>query len=118
MFLQVIQLHFLNFDLGNSSNCSSSSVRVYDGNDVSAPLLQTFCGQSLPGDVTSSGNTLFVHFKIVNVMTYDGFTIYYSGLSPVEGMATYHLLPTQGIFECMIVAGKTWTESFLPSKGT
>ena len=88
MFLQVIQLHFLNFDLGDSSNCSSSSVKVYDGNDVTAPLLQTFCGRGLPGDVTSSGNSLFVYFKIENVTTYDGFTIYYSGLSPVEGMET------------------------------
>ena len=87
----MVQLHFLNFDLGASSNCDAASVNVYDGNNGSAPLLQTLCGQRLPDTVTSSGNAVFVEFKIDNVVTYTGFKIYYTGLTQVEGMATLHL---------------------------
>jgi len=91
MCLQLVQLHFLNVDLGASSNCDSASINVYDGNNGSAPLLQTLCGRSLPDTATSSGNAVFVELRIDNVMTYKGFKIHYTGLIPVEGMATLHL---------------------------
>lgn len=94
MFLQLVQLHFLSFDLVASTDCSTANVKIYDGNDALAPLLHSFCGDSLPGDVTSSGNTVlvhFMHFKLNSANTYDGFKIYYSVFIPVEGMIKLHL---------------------------
>ncbi|KAI0233877.1 Cubilin [Lamellibrachia satsuma] len=82
---KLVQLHFLNFDLGASTDCSTASVKIYDGNDTSAPLLSSFCGNSLPGDVISSGNTVFVYFKTGCSNTSGGFSIYYSAFTPVEG---------------------------------
>ncbi|KAI0223599.1 Cubilin [Lamellibrachia satsuma] len=85
---KLVQLHFLRFDLLASTDCSTASVKVYDGNDTSAPLLHSFCGDSLPGDIMSSGNTVlvyFMHFKLGSANTYEGFTIYYSVFAPVEG---------------------------------
>jgi hypothetical protein len=37
-------------------------VRVYDGSDVTAPLLGEYTGNQLPSNISSSGNTLLVEF--------------------------------------------------------
>ncbi|KAI0233878.1 Cubilin [Lamellibrachia satsuma] len=80
-----VQLHFLSFELEASSDCSFDTVNIYDGHDTSAPLLHSFCGDGVPDDVASSGNTMFVHFKTDQSGTYGGFNIYYSAFVPVDG---------------------------------
>ena len=77
VILQVIRLHFVNFYL----EAGADEVRVYDGNNASAPLLNTFTGTSRPSDVYSTGNTVFVSFVTDGSVTKDGFKIVYSGIS-------------------------------------
>ena len=77
VILQVIRLHFVNFHL----EAGADKVRVYDGNNASAPLLHTFTGTSRPSDVHSTGNTVFVSFVTDGSVTKDGFKIVYSGIS-------------------------------------
>ncbi|KAI0223600.1 Cubilin [Lamellibrachia satsuma] len=79
-----VQLHFLSFELEASSDCSFDTVNIYDGHDTSAPLLHSFCGDGVPDDVASSGNTM-LHFKTDQSGTYGGFNIYYSAFVPVDG---------------------------------
>ena len=86
MLLQRVQLHFVSFDVEAHSRCNYDSVRIYDGRGTSAPLMRTICGDSLPGDVTSSGNTMFVRFQTDGSATRSGFSIYYSTFIPVDGM--------------------------------
>ena len=74
-------MHFTNFDLETRND----KVRVYDGNDTTAPLLHTFSGISRPSDVISSGNTVFVSFVTNSDTTEDGFKITYSAVFPVPG---------------------------------
>ena len=81
VILQVVRLHFQNFDLETSYD----KVRVYDGSDTTAPLLNTFSGTSRPSDVFSSGNTVFVSFVTDSGTTKDGFKITYSTIIPVPG---------------------------------
>ena len=81
VILQAVRLHFLNFDLETRND----EVRVYDGNDATAPLLHTFSGTSRPSDVFSSGNTIFVSFVTNSDITDDGFKITYSTVIPVPG---------------------------------
>ncbi|CAG5122170.1 unnamed protein product, partial [Candidula unifasciata] len=38
-------------------------VSIHDGNSESAPLLGQFCGESLPPNITSSGNTMYISFS-------------------------------------------------------
>ncbi|KAI0222187.1 Cubilin [Lamellibrachia satsuma] len=80
-----VQLHFLSFELEASTDCSFDSVNIYDGHDTSAPLLQTSCGHTVPGDIASSGDTMFVRFKTDHSGTYGGFSVYYSAFIPVDG---------------------------------
>ena len=79
--LQAVQLHFVSFDLGDTED----KLRVYDGNDTTAPLLHTFSGTSRPSDVFSSGNTVFVSFITDGANTKDGFKIEYSTIIPGLG---------------------------------
>ncbi|KAK2167305.1 hypothetical protein NP493_1280g00020 [Ridgeia piscesae] len=53
---------------------------IYDGTSTSAPLLRDLCGSSLPGDVVSSGNTMYIRFGTNNVDTYSGFRIQYTAI--------------------------------------
>ncbi|KAI0214015.1 Exoskeleton protein RP43 [Lamellibrachia satsuma] len=72
-----LELEFLTFDVESSISCVDS-VKVYDGEDNSAPLLGTFCGTSLPGDVISSKPSLFVSFNSDSSVTRGGFKIKYT----------------------------------------
>ena len=78
LLFQVVNLHFGSFD----TQSGQDEVRIYDGNDATAPLLHTFSGTSHPGDVFSSGNTVFVSFVTDDSVIDDGFSIVYSTITP------------------------------------
>ena len=70
-----------------TSHCSYDNITVFDGLDASAPLLRTFCGTLLDRVVFSSGNTLFVSFRVHNGYMYDeynGFKIKYTSIDRTE----------------------------------
>ena len=76
-----MQLHFVSFYIEHTDD----KVRIYNGNDTTAPLLHTFSGTSRPNDIFSSGNTAFVSFVTDSTKTKDGFKIEYSTIIPVLG---------------------------------
>lgn len=53
--------------------------QVRDGDSSESPLLGKFCGSSLPENVTSSGNTLWMRFKSDSSVQGDGFVAYFAG---------------------------------------
>lgn len=53
-----ITIEFLNFNTD-----TEDSVSIYDGQDATAPLLGSFSGSTIPGDVISTGNQLFITFE-------------------------------------------------------
>ena len=75
--LQQVHLHFLRFRLEGSSNCEYDKVNIYDGSDDTAPLIRSLCGSRQPGDITASGNVVFVSFLSDGTVTDYGFTIQY-----------------------------------------
>ena len=42
------------------ADCSTGSVKVYDGSDTSATLLGTFCGANIPTVLTSGDKNLYI----------------------------------------------------------
>ena len=82
---QLVHLHFTGFDIEFTYDCSYDSVKIHDGAGPSAPLLDTYCGSDSPGDITSSGNTLFVSFSSDNSITKDGFNVIYKAKSVAKG---------------------------------
>uniref|UniRef100_A0A8B9GL35 Cubilin n=1 Tax=Amazona collaria TaxID=241587 RepID=A0A8B9GL35_9PSIT len=60
---KVVSLKFNSFQLELSPSCYKDYVAVYDGSDTHAPLLGKFCGSTLPPNITSSSNNLFLVFN-------------------------------------------------------
>ncbi|XP_044791572.1 procollagen C-endopeptidase enhancer 1 isoform X3 [Bubalus bubalis] len=75
---QVIALTFGKFDLEPDSYCRYDSVSVFNG-PVSddAKRLGKFCGDTVPGSITSEGNELLVQFVSDLSVTADGFSASY-----------------------------------------
>ncbi|MBN1340564.1 MAG: PKD domain-containing protein [Bacteroidales bacterium] len=46
---------FTSFHLEYHSNCNYDWLKIYNGNNTSAPLLGTFCGTNSPGTIVASG---------------------------------------------------------------
>ena len=71
-----VTLYFSSFDVH-----SSDTVRVYDGTTSSAALLGSFTGSTLPGDITSSSDAIFVEFVSDGVSNASGWSATYSSSS-------------------------------------
>ena len=78
VWLQRMRLHFSKFDLESESSCTYDRVKIYDGSSASAQLKGSYCGSNTPGDVVSSGSTMFVSFTSDYSITQSGFEIRYS----------------------------------------
>ena len=58
-----LQFVFTSFELEAQASCNKDYLKIYDGINIFAPLLGTFCGTTSPGTVTAtneSGALLFV----------------------------------------------------------
>ena len=64
-----VTLSFSSFDVENTYDF----VNVYDGADANAPLLVALTGTTLPADVTSTTNQLFVELVTDSIVTAEGF---------------------------------------------
>ena len=89
--LQIVRLHFLRFFYYYYCN---NRVNIYDGPDSSAPLVLSACGGTRPGDVVSSGNTLFLSFWANGYHPYNDFRIVYHAIEPGKTKIRIHLKKT------------------------
>ncbi|KAK2172942.1 hypothetical protein NP493_919g02007 [Ridgeia piscesae] len=79
-----VRLHFLRFDFKSWYGCNDR-LDIYDGSDSSASLVYSSCGGSSPGDVVSSGSTIFLSFSANDYYPYSDFRIVYHAVAPVPG---------------------------------
>ena len=74
-------LHFTRFELDNDDYdlCTNDAVSIYDGNAITAPLINTICARKFSvDDITSSGNMVFIDFESNYYYRRRGFEIQYS----------------------------------------
>ena len=71
---------------------------IYDGEDNAAPLLAELAGNTIPGNIESTGNKIFIEFITSDANTAPGFYLNYKAIRPVwcngvtqleEPMATF-----------------------------
>ena len=91
-FLQKVRLHFTRFDVEGCDDCECDKVNIYDGKDMSAKLISTLCGHSLPVDIISIGNTVFVYFKSDVSMEFAGFRIQYTATNGKRNVTRYQYI--------------------------
>ena len=78
---QLIEIHFLHFDLEPLYTCLDS-LTIYDGGSNASPILgNPYCGYSMPPSQISSSNHLFIHFHSNYHVTGTGFKVQYNATS-------------------------------------
>ena len=73
-----IDLTFNYFD----TQAGSDSLRIYNGNSASSPLLGTFSGNTLPSKVTANSGKMFLEFKTNVIFHLNGWEAKYSATIP------------------------------------
>uniref|UniRef100_A0A8B9CHJ0 Cubilin n=1 Tax=Anser brachyrhynchus TaxID=132585 RepID=A0A8B9CHJ0_9AVES len=81
---KVVILNFIDFDIRNTSTCDSDYVEVRDGNNTDSPLLEKYCGTTVPSRVQSTRNNLYIKFRAFS-LTNLGFRAEYWPLDTVCG---------------------------------
>ncbi|KAM5338742.1 cubilin [Glossophaga mutica] len=93
---KVILLKFIDFDVVPSTSCSQDYLAVYDGYNISDPLLGKFCGSKLPPNVKSSNNSMLLVFNTDSFQTARGWKIsFWQTLGPQQGCGGYLTGPDQ-----------------------
>ena len=57
-----MKLTFQSFDIEKHRNCKYDSVIVRDGPSATSKMVATYCGDHLPAEIVSSGNSLWIQF--------------------------------------------------------
>ncbi|XP_030055456.1 cubilin isoform X1 [Microcaecilia unicolor] len=58
-----IYLNFTHLELENHSGCSWNYIEVRDGGTEIDPLIERYCGSTVPAPITSSSNRLWLRFR-------------------------------------------------------
>lgn len=77
---QQISLSFTNFSIG-FGNCLFEGLTIYNGPDINAPVLGSFCGKTLPPYLISTGNSLYLRFRSGVFFLDTGFRLVYTTAS-------------------------------------
>ena len=85
-------LHFVIFDVeAGGTECSKDKVTIFDGSEISTPVLGSFCGNQLPRNITTKQNAALVTFSADSEIAASGFWVQY--FIHIEGTgATYSQL--------------------------
>nr|KAG5692365.1 hypothetical protein BaRGS_007978 [Batillaria attramentaria] len=78
---QPVVLNFMDFDIEGGS-CSFDYVNLYDGPDMTSPLIAHLCGRNLPNPVTyrASNNYMFIKMRADYSVTGRGFKANYTAV--------------------------------------
>lgn len=72
-----LRLTFLTFEVEHEQDCGYDYVDIYDGYDESSSLIGKFCGNKVPPEVSSTGNSLVLRFRSDDTISTKGFSVAY-----------------------------------------
>ena len=64
--------------LSSKNNFSFDYLAIYDGDSSASPMLGKYCGSTLPPNLVSSTNKIFIHFHSDVYVTESGFHLEYN----------------------------------------
>ncbi|XP_074593288.1 protein tolkin-like [Brevipalpus obovatus] len=79
-----VRLRFLTFELEPEHDCTYDFVEIYDGNESSNHLYGRYCGNNLPPEVLSTGESLRLRFHSDDTLQAKGFSVIYLALDANE----------------------------------
>lgn len=68
-----IGVRFSAFDIESHNKCLYDYLQIYDGPNVSSPVLGRFCGKTLPGEIKSNSSELTIQFASDGTINKPGF---------------------------------------------
>lgn len=86
-----VRLRFLTFEIEDEQDCGYDYVEVYDGPDDSSANLGRYCGNRVPPEFLSSGESLLVRFRTDDTINTKGFSVAYT---LVEGSDEDNMIST------------------------
>lgn len=75
-----VQLKFDIVELEYDTNCSYDFVAIYDGMTEDSPLLGHLCSNPENNTITSTNNTMLIHFHSDHLLNYHGFSAKYKSV--------------------------------------
>uniref|UniRef100_A0A665V841 Cubilin n=1 Tax=Echeneis naucrates TaxID=173247 RepID=A0A665V841_ECHNA len=111
-----IQIRFLDMDIEDLYDCYYDKLKIFDGDNVHAYPIGTFCGLGLPSPIRSSGNTLTLQFQSDTSQGGRGFLVEWTAVQDSGPPPTI----TPGSCGGMLITGETpgflyspgWPESY------
>ncbi|XP_033110748.1 cubilin-like [Anneissia japonica] len=82
---KIITVTFITFDIESHPDCVYDSLAIYDGDSYNADLIVNLCGSYLPAPVSSTGNTMLLHFITDGSVTNYGFRAQYTFSDEIPG---------------------------------
>ncbi len=95
----------LNFTLFNLENLWDY-LYIYDGANTSAPLIGRYTGATLPGNITSTGNSLLLDFRSDCATTLAGFAANYTSNGTITPTPSDAIAPTT-----QVITPTTWVNA-------
>jgi len=93
--IKSIKIAFLRFD----TESEGDTLYLFDGIDASAPLIGAYTGNTLPVNITSTGNKVFILFHSNSAITKGGWQLDYESIFPVYCSGTTTLTESAGTIE-------------------
>ncbi|XP_067127393.1 protein tolkin-like [Centruroides vittatus] len=79
-----VRLSFLTFEVEHEQDCGYDFVDVYDGRDDSSHLLGKFCGNKVPPEMISTGDSILLRFRSDDTINMKGFSVAYAEIESYE----------------------------------
>lgn len=77
-----VALKFQSFEIENHDNCVYDYLEIRDGHEATSPLIGVYCGYTVPDDIKSSSNKMWIKFVSDNSVQKAGFSaIFMNGKS-------------------------------------
>ncbi|XP_071106535.1 ovochymase-1-like [Haliotis cracherodii] len=80
---QAVTIHFNEFEVEFSANCSYDALVIYDGENTTSSILGNLCGIRKPHDLTSSGSDVLLTFTSDDAVGGIGFNLTYTVHDPI-----------------------------------
>ena len=78
-----VALKFQSFEIENHDNCVYDYLEIRDGHEATSPLIGVYCGYTVPDDIKSSSNKMWIKFVSDNSVQKAGFSAIFMNGTPV-----------------------------------
>lgn len=103
---QVVEIDFTRFN----TEIANDTVTIYNGNSAASPILGTFSGNTVPANIVSATNEVFITFKSNGSNTANGWNLQYQSIDPPTCSGQTTFIAASGTFNDGSANGVNYTD--------